>query len=462
MQAIIEIGYLLATLSFLGGLKFMSSPKNAKTGNLIAASGMALAVVITFISAVTETVPYTNLIILFLAIAVGTVVGKRLSDKVEMTGMPQLVSLFNATGGGCAMLLGLVEANQMDAATAILGNKILLISGLITGAVALTGSIIAERKLAGKVKDRRTKLVIFSARFLLLLMFLLPVLYFIGFIPVEFTVFMYILAVIAMVYGVLFVLPIGGADMPVVISLLNSITGIATAFAGFVYGNKVMIAGGIFVGAAGILLTLLMCKAMNRSLMKVLAGTFKKSKGGAAEEEQEIKDISVSDTALALSFAQRVAIVPGYGLAVAQAQHTCGQLQQMLEKRNCEVDYIIHPVAGRMPGHMNVLLAEANVEYSRLKEMDEGNENMSQYDMVLVIGANDVVNPAAENNPDSPVYGMPIIRAHESKQVVVMKRSMGKGYAGVQNDLFGLDNCSILFGDAKVSLQEIINQLKLI
>lgn len=462
MQAIIEIGYLLATLSFLGGLKFMSSPKNAKTGNLIAASGMTLAVVITFISAVTETVPYTNLIILFLAIAVGTVVGKRLSDKVEMTGMPQLVSLFNATGGGCAMLLGLVEANQMDAATAILGNKILLISGLITGAVALTGSIIAERKLAGKVKDRRTKLVIFSARFLLLLMFLLPVLYFIGFIPVEFTVFMYILAVIAMVYGVLFVLPIGGADMPVVISLLNSITGIATAFAGFVYGNKVMIAGGIFVGAAGILLTLLMCKAMNRSLMKVLAGTFKKSKGGAAEEEQEIKDISVSETALALSFAQRVAIVPGYGLAVAQAQHTCGQLQQMLEKRNCEVDYIIHPVAGRMPGHMNVLLAEANVEYSRLKEMDEGNENMSQYDMVLVIGANDVVNPAAENNPDSPVYGMPIIRAHESKQVVVMKRSMGKGYAGVQNDLFGLDNCSILFGDAKVSLQEIINQLKLI
>lgn len=462
MQAIIEIGYLIATLSFLGGLKFMSSPKNAKTGNLIAAMGMVLAVVITFISAVTDTVPYINLIIMFLAIAVGTLVGKRLSDKVEMTGMPQLVSLFNATGGGCAMLLGLVEANQMDAATAILGNKILLIAGLITGAVALTGSIIAERKLAGKVKDRRTKTVIFSARILLVLMFVLPIVYFLGFIPVEFTVFMYILAAVAMIYGVLFVLPIGGADMPVVISLLNSITGIATAFAGFVYGNKVMIAGGIFVGAAGILLTLLMCKAMNRSLMKVLAGTFKKSKGGAVEEEQEIKEISVSETALALSFAQRVAVVPGYGLAVAQAQHTCGQLQQMLEKRNCEVDYIIHPVAGRMPGHMNVLLAEANVDYSRLKEMDEGNENMAQYDLVLVIGANDVVNPAAENNPDSPVYGMPIIRTHESKQVVVMKRSMGKGYAGVQNDLFGLDNCSILFGDAKVSLQEIINQLKLI
>ena len=399
---------------------------------------------------------------MLLAVAIGTVIGKRLSDKVEMTGMPQLVSLFNATGGGCAMLLGLVEANQMEVSTAILGNQILLIAGLITGAVALTGSIIAERKLAGKVKDRRTKTVIFSARILLGLMVLLPMLYFLGFIPIGFTAFMYVLATLAMFYGVLFVLPIGGADMPVVISLLNSITGIATAFAGFVYGNKAMIAGGIFVGAAGILLTLLMCKAMNRSLLKVLAGTFKKSKNGAVEEEQEIKEISISETALSLSFAQRVAIVPGYGLAVAQAQHICGQLQYILEKRHVGVDYIIHPVAGRMPGHMNVLLAEANVAYSHLKEMDEGNENMAQYDTVLVIGANDVVNPAAENNPDSPVYGMPIIRTHESKQVIVMKRSMGKGYAGVQNDLFGLDNCSILFGDAKVSLQEIVNQLKLI
>ncbi len=462
MNAVIEVGYLVATVSFLGGLKFMSSPKSAKTGNLIAAIGMVLAVGLTFVAAITATVPYTNLIVMLLAIAVGTILGKRLSDKVEMTGMPQLVSLFNATGGGCAMLLGLVEANQMDITSAILGNQILLIAGLVTGAIALTGSIVAERKLAGKVKDRRSKTVIFSARILLVSMFFLPTLYFFGIIPMGFTAFMYVLAIIAMIYGVLFVLPIGGADMPVVISLLNSITGIATAFAGFVYGNKAMIAGGIFVGAAGILLTLLMCKAMNRSLLKVLAGTFKKSKNGTIEEEQDIKEISISETALSLSFAQKVAIVPGYGLAVAQAQHVCGQLQQLLEKRNVEVDYIIHPVAGRMPGHMNVLLAEANVNYSRLKEMDEGNENMEQYDTVLVLGANDVVNPAAENNPDSPVYGMPIIRTHESKQVIVMKRSMGKGYAGVQNDLFGLDNCSILFGDAKVSLQEIVNQLKLI
>lgn len=462
MSTIIEIGYLLATLGFLMGLKFMSSPIKAKTGNLIAALGMILAVVLTFISAVTATVPHTNLIILFLAIAAGTVVGKRLSNKAKMTEMPQLVSLFNATGGGCAMLLGIVEANQMTDSIAIVGNQVLLIAGLITGAIAFTGSILAERKLAGKAKDRRTKTVIYSARILLVLTVLIPALYFFGILSVNFTVLVYLLAIIAMVYGVLFVLPIGGADMPVVISLLNSITGIATAFTGLVYGNKVMIAGGIFVGAAGILLTILMCRAMNRSLMKVLAGTFNKSTNGNVEEEQQIKDISVAETALSLSFAQKVAIVPGYGLAVAQAQHLCAQLQHLLEKRNCEVDYIIHPVAGRMPGHMNVLLAEANVEYSHLKEMDEGNENMALYDTVLVIGANDVVNPAAENKPDSPVYGMPIIRVHESKQVIVMKRSMGKGYAGVQNDLFGMDNCSILFGDAKASLQEIVNQLKLI
>ncbi len=462
MEIYIKVGYLIATISFILGLKFMSSPKKAKTGNLIAAMGMVLAVVITFFTPIGQSIPNTNLIIMLVAIAAGTIVGKRYSDKVQMTGMPQLVSLFNATGGGCAMLLGLVEANPMYPKPADLTMQILLIAGLITGAIAFTGSIIAERKLAGKVKDYRTMGVVFSARILLALMVLLPVIYFFGLIPIGFAPFMYFLALLAMIYGVLFVLPIGGADMPVVISLLNSITGIATAFTGLVYGNKVMIAGGIFVGAAGIFLTLLMCTAMNRSLMKVLAGKFKKSTGTTLEEEQEIKEISVAETALSLSYAQKVAIIPGYGLAVAQAQHICGQLQQMLEKRNCQVDYIIHPVAGRMPGHMNVLLAEANVDYASLKEMDEGNENMAQYDTVLVIGANDVVNPAAEDNPDSPVYGMPIIRAHESKQVIVMKRSMGKGYAGVQNDLFGMDNCSILFGDAKTSLQEIVNQLKLI
>lgn len=466
MYTVIQVGYLLAAVSFILGLKFMSSPVRAKTGNTIAAIGMILAVVLTFIAALVfenSSIKITNLVVLLVAIVAGTVVGKRMSDQVPMTEMPQMVSIFNATGGGCAMLLGLIEANITNIALAGVGTLSLLTVGMATGAIAFSGSILAERKLSGKVKDNREKVTVLTARLLLISLVVLPVLYFSGFQPVNLTVFMYILAAIALVYGVLFVLPIGGADMPVVISLLNSITGVATAFAGFAIGNKVMIAGGILVGAAGLILTVLMTKAMNRSLLNVLAGKFKKSvAGGSAETAQEIKDISVAETALALSFAQKVAVVPGYGLAVAQAQHICAQMEQILEKRGTEVDYIIHPVAGRMPGHMNVLLAEANVDYDRLKEMEEGNEIMSQYDVVMVIGANDVVNPAAENNPDSPIFGMPIIRTHEAKQVIVMKRSMSTGYAGVQNDLFGMENCSILFGDAKVMLQEIVNQLKLI
>lgn len=472
MSTFIEIGYLLATISFIIGLKFMSSPVRAKTGNAIAAFGMILAVVLTFVLAMNDELEFnrtTNLVILLVAIAAGTLIGKRMSDKVPMTEMPQMVSIFNATGGGCAMLLGLIEADiiqqqiNLGVTVAGIGTLALLTTGMVTGAIAFSGSIVAERKLSGKVKDNRQMITVLTARMLLLSLVVLPVLYFSGFQPLSLPIFMYFLAALASIYGVLFVLPIGGADMPVVISLLNSITGVATAFAGFAIGNKVMIAGGILVGAAGLILTVLMTKAMNRSLMNVLAGKFKKSGvGGDADQEQEIKDISVAETALALSFAQKVAVVPGYGLAVAQAQHVCGQMQQILEKRGCEMDYIIHPVAGRMPGHMNVLLAEANVDYARLKEMEEGNEVMAQYDVVLVIGANDVVNPAAENNPNSPIYGMPIIRTHEAKQVVVMKRSMSTGYAGVQNDLFGMDNCSILFGDAKTSLQEIVNQLKLI
>ena len=261
----------------------------------------------------------------------------------------------------------------------------------------------------------------------------------------------------------LFVLPIGGADMPVVISLLNSITGIATALSGLLYQNKVMIAGGILVGAAGILLTILMCKAMNRSLLKVLTGSFNKGKIVATEEkEQDIKDISVSETALKLSLSNKIAIIPGYGLAVAQAQHLCKQLEKLLTEKGAEVHYIIHPVAGRMPGHMNVLLAEASVEYDALKEMDQVNDEMASYDTALIIGANDVVNPAAENNKNSPIYGMPIIKAYNCASSIVLKRGMSKGYAGVQNELFETNGCSLLFGDAKVSLQEIVNQLKLI
>ena len=462
MNALIEVGYLLTTVSFLGGLKFMSSPKYAKAGNTLAAIGMILAVLCTFWLLTSQTVPTINLLIVLGAILLGSVGGKIMAAKVEMTAMPQLVSLFNATGGGCAMLLGIVEAIQIKENPTSLGMQILLLLGLVTGAVAASGSVVAYGKLAGKTKDNRKGIIVLGSRVLLISVIVIPLLYFLGGVPLSFEIIAYVMAAIALLYGVLFVLPIGGADMPVVISLLNSITGIATALAGLVYANKAMIAGGIFVGAAGILLTLLMCKAMNRSLLKVLAGKFKKGKVAESTETQNIKEIAVSETAMQLSFANKIAIIPGYGLAVAQGQHLCSQLHQLLEKQDAQVDFIIHPVAGRMPGHMNVLLAEANIDYEYLKEMDQVNSDMDKYDVVLIIGANDVVNPAAEINPDSPIYGMPIIKAHKSKQVVVMKRGMSKGYAGVANDLFGMNNCSLLFGDAKDSLQNLINQLKLL
>ena len=281
----------------------------------------------------------------------------------------------------------------------------------------------------------------------------------------NFSIIQYTIALvlISLLYGVLFVLPIGGADMPVVISLLNAVTGIATAFAGALYSNKVMLAGGIIVGAAGVLLTVMMCQAMNRSLWKVLTGSFKaKNATQGDEKEQEIIETSISETALQLSLAKKVAIIPGYGLAVAQAQHLCKQIEKLLTEKEIEVHYIIHPVAGRMPGHMNVLLAEAAVEYNVLKEMDDVNDEMNTYDLALIIGANDVVNPAAEQNSDSPIYGMPIIKAYKCASSIVLKRGMSKGYAGVQNELFNTKTCKLLFGDAKHSLQQIINELKLV
>lgn len=462
MATFIDAGYFVATLTFVGGLKFLSSPAKAKSGNILAAIGMALAVGLTFYSAITHALPAINMMIILGAIGIGTIAGRIMSSRVEMTGMPQLVSLFNAMGGGCAMLLGIIEGQQVGVSSLPLNVQLLLSGGLVIGAASLTGSMVAYYKLAGKLKDNRNRALIYMARTSLVLILGLMVAFSFSMLPLSFANLIYILAFLSLVYGVLFVWPIGGADMPVVISLLNSLTGVATALAGLVYANKIMIAGGIFVGAAGLLLTLLMCKAMNRSLLKVLASTFAKGKSSGSTEEIHIKETSSAETAMQLAFAQKVAIVPGYGLAVAQAQHACGQLQKILEDRGIELHYIIHPVAGRMPGHMNVLLAEANINYDFLKEMDEVNDEMAQYDLVMIVGANDVVNPAAENDENSPVYGMPIIRAHQGKQVVVIKRGMSTGYAGVENTLFGADNCNLLFGDAKTTLQDLVGQLKLI
>lgn len=462
MIAVVQISYLVAMLGFVLGLKFLSSPSRAKTGNIVAAGGMALAVVATFIGQYFSVeISLLKISLIFAAIIAGYFVGKRMSDRVEMTEMPQLISFFNAMGGGCAMILALVEA-RLDAAPSTAALS-LLWSGLIIGAASFSGSIVAYQKLSGKQKDKKAAWIMWLSRILLLVFIATPILYVYEFIPQYIQAVSIILLILGLVYGVIFVLPIGGADMPVVISLLNSLTGVATALAGILYGNNIMIAGGIFVGAAGVLLTLLMCQAMNRSLLAVISGKFKASKAISGEEEEiEIKTTSFGEVATKLAFSQKVAIIPGYGLAVAQAQHLCKQLQSLLESKETEVHYIIHPVAGRMPGHMNVLLAEADVHYDILKEMDAVNDDMSSYDLAIIIGANDVVNPAAETDEHSPIYGMPIIRAYQCREVVVIKRGMAKGYAGVENKLFGYENCNLLFADAKDALAGIINELKVL
>ncbi|MGV3610607.1 MAG: NAD(P)(+) transhydrogenase (Re/Si-specific) subunit beta [Fluviicola sp.] len=463
MTILLEVSYFLAMISFIIGLKYLSSPQHARMGNIIAGLGMTLAIVVTVIHTFYGGAVTINLILIIVAILLGTVLGKRMSDKAEMTKMPQLVSYFNAMGGGCALLLGIIEGQQLH-----YGNntdraaEVVLMTAMMIGATSFSGSVIAYLKLSGKQKDIRTRFVSLASRVLLLAMITLPFLVSYEVITLNLVQEIVVLGTLATLYGLVFVFPIGGADMPVVISLLNSLTGVATALAGIMFHNLLMISGGIFVGSAGVLLTLLMCKAMNRSIWNVLAGSFKGSGSvsGSSAVEMEIKRTSIGELATALAFSNKIAIIPGYGLAVAQAQHLCTQLEQLLESKGVEVDYIIHPVAGRMPGHMNVLLAEADVHYDKLKEMDEVNDTMSSYDVSIVIGANDVVNPAAENDSSSPIFGMPIIKAYDSKQVVVIKRGMSKGYAGVENSLFGEDNCQLLFADAKDALSGVIGELK--
>ena len=460
IHSIVQMGYLISGIGFILGLKMMSSPQKAVRGNFIAASGMILAVVLTIIYClyVQPVIPYVSLLTVAVAIALGTIVGYLISYKVQMTAMPQMVSLFNAMGGGSAMLIGWMELQH---GVQLAGTWIILSAGAMIGAVSFSGSGIAYLKLSGKKVEAAN----YGVR---TLGFFLPLLLAGGMLighswfssqAIAITV----LIGIALVYGVIFVLPIGGADMPVVISLLNSFTGMAAGLAGIAYQNKVMIIGGILVGAAGLLLTLLMCKAMNRSIMNVLLGAFKKenkkSKGDVGNLGV-IQETDASEVALNLAYAGKVAIIPGYGLAVAQAQHACHQLEKMLEEHGVETIYVIHPVPGRMPGHMNVLLAEADVSYEKLIEMDEVNDQMDAFDVVIVIGANDVVNPAAEQNSSSKIYGMPIIRAHRAKSVVVIKRSMNAGYAGIENELFHLPNCKMLFADAKKGLNDIATAMK--
>ncbi|HEY0433282.1 MAG TPA: NAD(P)(+) transhydrogenase (Re/Si-specific) subunit beta, partial [Chitinophagaceae bacterium] len=402
--------------------------------------------------------------------------------KVKMTAMPEMVSMFNGMGGACAALISLVEFSRLtteipvseinltsgagssitlSAVAVPYGKGLIILVGLIIGSISFAGSMIAWGKLKGKIRD-----FAFKGQHIVNLVVLAAILAAAAFILYDLraaeTYWIYLMLALALGYGVLFVMPIGGADMPVVISLLNSFTGVAAACGGFLYGNKVMLTGGILVGAAGTLLTILMCRAMNRSLANVLIGSFGGSHaaGAAATAQGAYKEISLNDAAVVMAYSEKIIIVPGYGLAVAQAQHACHELEKLLTEKGVDVKYAIHPVAGRMPGHMNVLLAEADVNYDNLEEMERANEEFPNTDVVLVLGANDVVNPAAKTDPSSPIYGMPILDVELAKTIIVNKRSMKPGYAGIENNLFFSAKTSMLFGDAKKVLQDLITAIK--
>jgi len=465
--SILEISYVIASVLFIVGLKMLSHPLTARRGNILAAIGMGVAILATILFHEKDGKSIGNIGLILAAILLGTIIGWLIAKRVKMTAMPQLVSLFNGMGGAAAALISIMEfpniSNELIAKSGMANGQVLaILLGLMIGTVSWAGSMIAFGKLDGWIGDMRIK----SMKYVNLA--ILAVL--IGFIvfimtrnvtaSAELTPLIYIMFAIAVIYGVLFVMPIGGADMPVVISLLNSFTGVAAAMGGFLYNNQAMLTGGILVGSAGTILTILMCRAMNRSLLNVIVGVF----GGGGQSDiavtGSIKEISLSDAAVLLSYSKKVVIVPGYGLAVAQAQHICHELDKLLEEKGVEVKYAIHPVAGRMPGHMNVLLAEADVPYEQLIESDEINPDLPNTDVLVVIGANDVVNPAAEDDPSSPIYGMPIIKARDAKNIIVMKRGMGKGYAAIENMLFFNDKTRMLFGDAKGTLQNLVNEVK--
>lgn len=458
-KIILEFSYLLAAILFVIGLKYQSHPDSARKGNIWAATGMLLAMITTLVLHKDESgnaIPATNALIVIATIIAGGILGTVIARKVKMTAMPELVSFFNASGGAASALVALIEYSKNPES-----SLLVTLLGLVIGSIAFSGSMIAYGKLAGKVGDIFAKFMTYLNLVLLAGVIFLVVFIMKGGQTMEINQYLvYGLFALSLIYGVSFVMPIGGADMPVVISLLNSFTGIAAAMAGFIYGNEAMKLGGILVGAAGTILTILMCRAMNRSLINVIVGAFGGGGASVNKEAGTIKEISVSDASVLLSYSQKVVVVPGYGLAVAQAQHICHELENLLEENGVEVKYAIHPVAGRMPGHMNVLLAEADVSYDKLIEMDDINADLPNTDVAVVIGANDVVNPAALDDPGSPIYGMPIIKVHEAKNIIVMKRGMGKGYAAIENFLFYDDKTRMLFGNAKDSLQKLVSEIK--
>ena len=453
--------FLFAAFFLVWGLRLQSSPESATRGNKYAALGMFLSILGAIIMPF-ENSGLNNYLWIFVPLTTSSIIGYVIAKKIEMTSMPQMVSIFNGLGGLSAVLLSFIELYKVSflGGESSLAYKMILVLSLFIGSIAFTGSMLAFAKLDGYKWSEKLTL---PYQHIINIVLLVAILYFsyqyFG-VNNDFNL-IYLVLGISLLYGIFFVAPIGGADMPVVISLLNSFTGLTAALTGIIFDNKVMLLGGILVGAAGTILTILMCKAMNRSLLNVIVGGFSSSGKQTVKEDQgDIKEINDSDFAVQLFYSSKVIIIPGYGLAVAQAQKLCKEVQEILETNDVEVKYAIHPVAGRMPGHMNVLLAEADVDYSKLIELEQANEEFKSTDVAVIVGANDVVNPDAIDDSSSPLFGMPILKVWESKSTVVLKRSMSAGYAGVQNPLFFRDNNKMYFGDAKDSLQRLSTELK--
>ena len=449
-----NIAYVLASVLFILGIKKLSHPKTARNGNSIAALGMLIAIIATLIF--NENIDFKMIAI---GVIIGSIIGATFATKVEMTQMPQMVAIFNGFGGGASALIAAAEFLKADELSMFTYGTIVI--SIFIGTLTFTGSFIAFGKLQGFISGQP---IVFPAQQIIngLLALLLIV---IGFYVVESPEMNYFYGIIAIsaILGITLTIPIGGADMPVVISLLNSYSGVAAAATGFVLMNNGLIIAGALVGASGLILTNIMCKGMNRSLANVIFGAMgleQEGPSGSSGKQVNIKSYSTEEAAMIFDAAEKIIVVPGYGLAVAQAQHAVREVAELLEGMGKKVLYAIHPVAGRMPGHMNVLLAEANVPYELLKDLDEINSEFEDCDVSLVLGANDVVNPAARHDTSSPIYGMPILDVDKSRTVIINKRTMNTGFAGIQNELFGYDNSIMVFGDAKDMLQQLLKDLK--
>tara|TARA_Y100000590_G_scaffold147621_2_gene169521 strand:+ start:33112 stop:34500 length:1389 start_codon:yes stop_codon:yes gene_type:complete len=460
MENITEFGYILASILFILGIKRLSSPNTARSGNALSSLGMLIAIIVTVINL--DLIPIQWILP---GLIIGGLIGLISARFVKMTAMPQMVAIFNGLGGGASGIVAISEyLNQIEITnTPNLETTITVMISIIIGSVTLTGSFVAFGKLQGIIRGQPILLpirnIISSFIFVTIVISVLWMI----FDPNNIYPF-YVCIALCLLIGILLVIPIGGADMPVVVALLNSYSGLAAAATGFVLHNNMLIIAGSLVGASGIILTRIMTKAMNRSILNVMFGGFGSKEDSNSDSDTKsnkpIKSATTEDVAMMLQYAESVVIVPGYGLAVAQAQHQVRELSDILKSNNTSIKYAIHPVAGRMPGHMNVLLAEANVPYVELKDLDEINSEFQRTDVVIVIGANDVTNPAARNDQSSPIYGMPVLNVDQAQSVIVLKRSMASGFSGVENELFHLEKTFMLFGDAKNSLEQIISEIK--